>query len=132
MDISKLSSRKLLELHAKIMDELCRQKIIRTANNPIGDLAESLFCTAFPDWKQERNSRAGYDAISPTPDKSKYQIKGRRIIGPRIVEGRRVIPNSFRQLGALRGLKERRFDILAAVLFNEDTVLKERSSSRER
>jgi hypothetical protein len=69
IDISKLSPRHLFELHAKVEDRLRELEIIRSANNPTGDLAESLFCTAFPDWVREGNSQAHYDATGPTPDK---------------------------------------------------------------
>jgi hypothetical protein len=103
----------LLKLHAAIECQLIKLKIIRTANNPTGDLAEYLFCMAFPDWVQEGNSQAHYDAIGPAPDnlntKVKYQIKGRRLTH-----------NKSRQLSAIRDLKEKHFDFLAGVLFNED------------
>lgn len=109
IDISELLPRQLFELHAKVEDRLRELEIIRTANNPIGDLAECLFRRAF-DLKPANNSQAHYDAIGPAPDELKYQIKGRRIFG----EG-------SRQLSAIRGLEQaQHFDVLAGVLFNED------------
>ncbi|MDP2620643.1 MAG: hypothetical protein Q8P46_10785, partial [Hyphomicrobiales bacterium] len=78
--------------------------IIRSANAPIGEYAELLFCEAF-DWiRAEKNSNAGYDATDKTG--TRIQIKARRIIG-------RGSP----QLGSIRNLKQNPFDTLAAVLF---------------
>ena len=114
MNLSKLSDWELLKRHAKLdvelEEELHRRKILRTANNLIGDIAEHLFCTACK-WERVCNSQAGFDAIGKTNGKH-YQIKARRII--------RDNSNS-RQLSAIRGLKEpKHFDFLAGVLFNED------------
>jgi hypothetical protein len=92
------------------MDELFGQEVIRTMNNPTGDLAEYLFLKAFPRWKPEGNSRAHYDAIGPAPKKLKYQIKGRRI----------THLNGSRQLSSIRDLKKGHFDFLAGLLFKED------------
>jgi hypothetical protein len=75
MNLAELSSQALLALHAQIVALLCERKILRTSNNPVGDLAEHLFCKA-NGWKPEVNSRSGFDVISP--DGIKYQIKGRR------------------------------------------------------
>jgi hypothetical protein len=108
MDISELSARQLLKLHADIEGRLRELEIIRSANNPTGDLAEYLFCKAFPDWVREGNSQAGYDAKG-TKDGLLYQIKGRRITH-----------NRSRQLSAIRSLERAHFDYLAGVLFNED------------
>ena len=100
----------MFELHAKIEDELLEREIIRTRNNPTGDLAEYLFRKAFPKWKPAENSQKGFDAIGPAPDKLRYQIKGRRI----------AERNGSRQLSAIRNLEERHFDFLAGLLFNKD------------
>jgi hypothetical protein len=95
----------LLALHAAILEELRLQGVLRSANNPTGDLAEYLFCAAF-GWKQAGNSAKSFDATGD--DGTRYQIKGRRI-------HRR---NRSRQLSAIRDLTG--FDILAAVLFDDD------------
>lgn len=95
----------LLALHTDIMEELRERGVLRSANNPTGDLAEYLFCAAY-GWKQERNSAKAFDA---TDDNGLlYQIKGRRV-------HRR---NKSRQLSAIRDLAG--FDILAVVLFDDD------------
>ena len=98
--------RGLLLLHSQIMDELRERGIVRTSNGPVGDYAEVLFARAF-GWTLETNSAVGFDATDAAG--SRYQIKSRRI----------TARNSSRQLGALRRLPDRNFDVLAAVLFDE-------------
>jgi len=95
----------LLALHTAALEELRQREILRSANNPTGDLAEYYFCAAF-GWAQENNSKKSFDAIDDVG--VRYQIKGRRI-------HRR---NKSRQLSAIRDLQG--FDILAAVLFDDD------------
>lgn len=95
----------LLALHAAIMEELRERGVLRSANNPTGDLAEYLFCKAFA-WTQEANSKKSFDAIDDAC--KRYQIKGRRL-------HRR---NTSRQLSAIRDLDG--FDVLAAVLFDHN------------
>lgn len=94
----------LLALHTSTMEELRRRGVLRSANNPTGDLAEYLFCAAF-GWVQENNSARAFDATGD--DGTRYQIKGRRIHHR----------NRSRQLSAIRNLEG--FDILAAVLFDD-------------
>jgi hypothetical protein len=105
MDFTGKTTAELLTIHAAIMEELRNRKILRSANNPTGDLAEYLFCSAF-GWKQEGNSTKSYDAIDIAG--IKYQIKGRRIHQR----------NKSRQLSAIRDLDG--FDVLAVVLFDDD------------
>jgi hypothetical protein len=106
MDIlTTRSITELLALHAAILEELRARNVLRTANNPTGDLAEYLFCAAF-GWAQENNSSKAFDATDESG--KRYQIKGRRI-------HRR---NRSRQMSAIRDPNG--FDILAAVLFDND------------
>lgn len=102
-----LSVAELLALHAHIGDELRDRGVVRSANNPTGDLAEHLFCRAF-GWRQAPNSERGYDATGS--DGTRYQIKGRRIHQR----------NKSRQLSAIRDIKGGHFDVLAGVLFDDD------------
>jgi hypothetical protein len=104
-NLGNQSVSELLALHAAVMEELRARDVLRTANNPTGDLAEYLFCSAF-GWEQKANSAKAFDATGD--DGTRYQIKGRRI-------HRR---NKSRQLSAIRNLGG--FDILAAVLFDDD------------
>jgi hypothetical protein len=47
MNIADLTVPQLLLLHPQIGDELRKRGILRSANNPTGDLSEYLFCKAF-------------------------------------------------------------------------------------
>jgi len=107
MNLDELSSQALLALHAQIVEVLRDRKILRTSNNPVGDLAEHLFCKAY-GWDPEVNSRPGYDVISP--DKTRYQIKGRKC-SPQ---------DKSRQLSAIRNLADADFDILVGIIFSPD------------
>jgi|SRR5580698_8444040 hypothetical protein len=106
-DLSPLTPLQLLALHARISDELRTRGITRSSNNPVGDLAEYIFCKAFR-WKQAGNSSANIDAVGT--DGIRYQIKGRRI----------TRFNKSRQLSAIRDFDGGHFDFLAGVLFAED------------
>jgi len=106
-NLSALSVSDLLSLHAGIGETLRERGIVRSANNPTGDLAEFLFCEAF-GWEQAPNSERGFDATSA--DGIRYQIKGRRV-------HRR---NKSRQLSAIRDLSGGHFHVLAGVLFDDD------------
>ncbi len=106
-DIRDLTPPGLLVPHAAVSEELRRRGVTRKPNNPVGDLAEHLFCRAF-GWKQAPNSMRDADATDDA--KVRYQIKGRRLTSH----------NASRQLGALRDLTAQGFDALAAVLFTED------------
>lgn len=107
LGLQKKTIRELLVLHADIESDLRRRKVLRSANNLTGDLAEYLFCNAF-DWELCSKSEKGFDATSP--DGKKIQIKGRRFIQHR--------KNTSRQLSALRDFKA--FDVLAATLLRDD------------
>lgn len=107
IDLDQLSIPELLSLHAQIGETLRERGIVRSANNPTGDLAEFLFCKAF-GWEQAPNSERGFDATSA--DGTRYQIKGRRV-------HRR---NKSRQLSAIRDLSGGHFDVLAGVIFDDD------------
>ena len=106
-ELNDLTPPELLVMHAAISEELRRRGVTRSSNNPAGDLAEHLFCRAFR-WKQTSNSMRDADATDAA--EVRYQIKGRRL----------TTHNNSRQLGALRDLPAQKFDVLAAVLFQED------------
>jgi hypothetical protein len=107
IELNTIAVKDLLNLHAKIAEELRSRRVIRSANNPTGDLAEILFCRAM-GWKQAGNSHPSADATAQ--DGTLYQIKGCRMSRPK----------SSRQLGAFRNLPDCKFQFLAAVLFKAD------------
>jgi hypothetical protein len=112
MNVTDLTVPELLLLHTQVGEELRTRGVLRSANNPTGDLSEYLFCKAF-GWTQAGNSHANVDAFGS--DGTRYQIKGRRI----------TRYNNSRQLSALRDLQGEHFDFIAGVLFNEDyTVMR--------
>ena len=106
-DLARLSPSELLVLHASITEELRLRRITRSSNNPVGDLAESLFCRAF-GWSQAPKSMREADATDDVG--TRFQIKGRRL----------TPHNPSRQLGAIRELPKQNFDVLAGVLFDKD------------
>ena len=106
-DLTALSPSELLALHARIGEELRQRGLTRSANNPVGDLAEHLFCKAFY-WTRARNSESNLDAVDSKG--IRYQIKGRRL----------TQHNGSRQLSAIRDLDGKHFDVLAGVLFSAD------------
>lgn len=110
MDVTALSTLELLRTHGAVLDELRRREIVRSANSPISDLAEVLFCRAF-NWVREGNSAAGYDAKDSVG--VRYQIKTRRLTGG---------PGA-RQLSSIRNLDGNPFDQLAAVLFEPNFAI---------
>ena len=105
--ITELTAAELLKLHAAVLDELRGRGIVRSTNNPVGDLAEHLFRTAF-GWDLLAKSAGGIDAVDAGG--RRYQVKARRI----------TPHNGSRQLGAIRNLPGGAFDDLAAVLFTPD------------
>ncbi len=104
-DLSTMTLRGLLKLHAGMLEELRCRGIARNENNPTGNLAEFLFCRAY-DWQRASNSEKGFSASDR--DGERYLIRGRRH-HPR---------NESRQLSAIRDLDG--FDTLAAVLLDTD------------
>lgn len=107
-ELKSLGPVELLKLHAKVSEELRERGVVRSSNNPTGDLAEYLFCKAF-GWERTNNSHPYADAKG-VDGKTLYQIKGRRW----------TQHNKSRQLGALRNLKDGGFQFLAAVIFTSD------------
>lgn len=107
INLDRLSASQLLQLHAHVIDELRERGVVRSANNPVADLAEYIFCRAF-DWTQAEKSTPYADATCAAG--KLYQVKGRRL----------TQHNQSRQLSAMRDLPARGFHYLAGVLFNED------------
>jgi hypothetical protein len=106
IDFSEAPVSTLLELHVDLLLQLRRRGVVRSANNPTGDYGERLFARAF-DWTLNSNSSADADAVDT--DGLRYQIKSRRLL---------TLKGS-RQLGFIRRLKDRPFDRLATVLFDD-------------
>ena len=100
------SELELLKLWANVIRALSDKGIVRTNNNPIGDVTEWLVCERLGFEMAANRSQKGYDATDD--EGNRYQIKGRR------EESSSVI------FGSLRGYEERDFDYLILVVFNYD------------
>lgn len=101
-----LDAAALLRLHARVSSLLRDRGVVRSANNPTGDYGEYLFAKAF-GWKLAGNSNASYDAEDAGG--IRYQIKSRRMT---------TGFHQSRQLGGIRDLDKRGFDVLAVALFD--------------
>jgi hypothetical protein len=113
MNLSKFTAIELLQLNSSILVQLKKLEIIRTSNNPVADYAEWLIARSY-NLELMPNSFSSYDAIDPSTNK-RYQIKSRRFNEH----------NRSYQLGVIRGLAAKKFDFLAAIIFNEDYTIKE-------
>jgi hypothetical protein len=98
------STAELLSDWAAIMRELRARDIIRTNNNPVGDIAEAL---VHAHYGGERASfvQAGWDVR--TPEKERIQVKAAR-----------STPTNKRT--ALSPIRESDYDSVVVVLFDED------------
>jgi hypothetical protein len=76
MKISQKSNGDLFVLLALVMQELKTRNLVRTANNPVADLGELLFCGGL-GWQREHNQGKDIDAIMKNGER--VQIKARRL-----------------------------------------------------
>lgn len=107
MDFLSLSEIELLRLQSSVTNELLQRGVVRTQNNPLGDYTEWLVSKAL-DLELQSNSKAGYDGIDSNG--VRYQIKGRRV----------TKKNNSRQLSAIRKYEENDFEVLVAVIYDEN------------
>ena len=107
MVFGKVTAQGLLRTYCEVLKELRLRNLIRSTNNPVADIAETIVALALK-LKLVSGSTAGHDAIDSTG--IRYEIKGRRI----------TRENKSRQLSFIRGLDKDRFDFLVGVLFDED------------
>jgi hypothetical protein len=110
MDLSGQSVADLLRLYTQVLDELRRQGVIRSINNPAADYTEYLVATKLGLTRCD-NSASGYDAEDPAGHR--FQIKGRRL----------TPQNPSTELGAIRNLPDRPFDFLIAVVYRADFTI---------
>ena len=104
-DWSTLKDGELLLTYASLMEELRSRGIVRSSNNPVADFTEFLVARAL-ELTLEGKSAAGHDAVDRFG--IRYQIKGRRP----------TEHNKSVQLGIMRNLSSRPFDVLAAVIYS--------------
>lgn len=99
--LTSLTIQELLATHSAVLDELKRQEVIRSKNNPTGDYAEWLIQEKL-GLKLTETSAKGYDATDSNG--LRYQIKARRV----------THDNRSTQLGVIRNLKSADFHFLIA------------------
>lgn len=108
----ELTDEELAKAWAHCMRALRERDLVRTANTPVGDYAERIACARL-GLERKGFSEKSVDAIDA--DGVRYQIKGRRL----------TPDNPSRQLGAIRDIEQKPFDVLLAVFFNEELDLLE-------
>lgn len=113
LDLDPLTNKQLIELWASVMSKLRERQIVRTFNNPTGDIAEALAADHLGLTVVDANSVKGHDAVDPQG--LRYQVKARRVTSS----------NKSRQLGAIRDLHTNPFDVLVAVFFDEAMTMTE-------
>ena len=106
-DLTSLSAGQLLRVYGDILEELRRRSIVRSANNPVADVAEDLVARAL-GLERAPPSTTGYDCEGP--DGRRYEVKAVR----------QTENNRRTQLSAIRGLPEKHFHFLVGVRFASD------------
>lgn len=77
-EFENLNTRQLLALWARTLRELLDRRIVRTLNNPIGDIAEAIVAEHFDGTRATFNN-PGWDVA--TPDGQKIEVKSLRLTG---------------------------------------------------
>jgi hypothetical protein len=103
-DASRKDKRELLSDWVAIMRQLRDLGVIRTNNNPIGDIAEAIVCDHYGG-QRGSFSQKGWDV--KTPDGERIQVKSRR-----------KTPHS--KPTVLSPISDDEYDSLVVVIFNED------------
>lgn len=109
------SSIELMNMYAKILNELNKRGVIRTYNSPVGDYAEWLVAEKM-GLILEKNSQKGFDAIDSETG-IRYQVKSRWECGKPCMKSR--------ELNVIRNFEENQFEYLIAVIFGEHFNVKE-------
>lgn len=90
VDLSKLPTRQVLALWAQTLRELRDRKVVRTFNNPIGDIAEALVALHYKG-RRGSFSQASWDV--KTPEVSYFRSRPSVGLGSRPAEtSRRFAP----------------------------------------
>lgn len=107
ISLAELSVVELLQLYARIVEQLRGRGVCRSSNNPVADYTEWLVSSKL-GLELRGNSASGFDAVDAKG--TRYQIKGRRL----------TKQNPSTQLSQLRRLDGSPFDLLAGVVYNPD------------
>lgn len=101
---SKRTTSQLLGDWAAIMRELAARDVIRTNNNPLGDIAELVVASHFGG-ERGTFSQAGWDVITPTGEKAQ-------------VKSLREVPGKRRS--NFSPISDPDYDFVVLVIFDED------------
>lgn len=93
------------------MDELRNREVVRTANNPTGDVAEALVARFF-DGERGSFSQKGWDVLGP--DGERIQVKAIRITD-----------RNARTRKNLSAIRDTDYDSVVVVVFNADFTVRE-------
>lgn len=104
IDLSKMPTRQLLALWAQALRELRDRGVVRTFNNPIGDIAEALVALHY-EGERGSFSQASWDVRTPSGEL--LQVKGLRRTGAK----------ARRNLSPVRSDA---YDAVIVVIFTED------------
>ena len=104
-ELRTMTEIELLRTRGAVIAELRRRGVVRTNNSPVGDYTEWLVCQRM-GLHAQGNSQKAFDAVDA--ECIRYQIKGR-------VSGENSV-----QFSAIRNLDQHGFDVVIAVIFNED------------
>jgi hypothetical protein len=107
-----LSDDEVPQVWARSMQELRDRGLVRSANNPVSDIAERL-ASEYLGLELAPKSAQGYDAVAP--DGTRYQVKSRRL----------TPQNMSRRMGVIRKLELVEFDFAVAMIFDEFLTLVE-------
>lgn len=107
VDLSSMTIAELLRLWAGTMAELRTRDVVRTANNPVGDIAEAIVHEHYGGTRGSF-SQKGWDVQDVTG--RRLQVKGMRRTGQR---GRRN----------LSAIRDSDYDLVVIVVFDSDFTL---------
>lgn len=107
-----LSDDEVPQVWARSMQELRVRGLVRSANNPVSDIAERL-ASEHLGLELAPKSSQGHDAIAS--DGTRYEVKSRRL----------TPQNQSRRMGVIRKLDRAEFDFAVAVIFDEFLTLQE-------
>jgi Family of unknown function (DUF6998) len=102
VDLSKLDDERLILLFGEVMAAMRKRGIVRSANNPIADIAERLVAEHFGGELAAPNEK-GYDVLA---DGRRLQVKALRM--------------TQRSRSTLSAIRSHDFDAIVAVVFEND------------
>lgn len=110
-NLGDLTSVELLKLHGQIINELMQRKIAKTRNQPIAEYSKWLV----------RNKLNLHDVGNPNEKYDGYDDHDKKYL----VRSRQIIDDRAIRFSVIRNLKNRNFDFLVAVSFDNDIKVTE-------